>query len=74
VVFVGDGGSTTGKFGTAPVEILTKMFSGLQGTGFDMSKLLNTIGIKPEDAMAMLNSATKTENDGTATVKPATKK
>jgi len=69
-----NGGSTTGKFGTAPVEILTKMFSGLQGTGFDMSKLLNTIGIKPEDAMAMLNSATKTENDDTATVKPAPKK
>ena len=33
------------------------MFSGLQGTGFDISKLLNFIGIKPEDAANLITKA-----------------
>lgn len=44
-----DGSSTTSKFGTVPVEVLTKMFEGLKGTGFDTTKLFNFLGIKPED-------------------------
>lgn len=45
----GQNGSTVSKFGAIPVEVLTKMFEGLKGTGFDMTKLLNFIGVKPED-------------------------
>jgi len=47
----GNGGSTVGKFGSIPVEVLTKMFEGLAGTGFDASKLFNFLGIKPEDVL-----------------------
>jgi len=52
-----NGGSTVGKFGTAPVEILTKMFEGLKGTGMDMTKLMKFVGIEPE--------ATNTKKDET---------
>ena len=45
----GDGGSSTGKFGTVPVEVITKFTEGLKGTGMDLSKLLGFIGMKPED-------------------------
>ena len=44
-----NGGSSVSKFGAIPVEVLTKVFEGLKGTGFDMTKLLNFVGIKPED-------------------------
>jgi len=44
----GKSGSSVGNFGTIPVEILSKLFEGLKGTGFDMTSLLNLIGIKPE--------------------------
>jgi flotillin len=44
-------GSTLGNIGTVPVEILTKMFEGLKGTVFDMSTLLNFLGIKAEDLL-----------------------
>ena len=62
-----NGGSSTSKFGTAPVEILTKMFEGLKGTGFDMSTLLNFIGVKPEDAKNLLS---KTPDAGSITQAP----
>jgi len=52
----GKSGSSVGNFGTAPVEILTKMFTGLQGTGFDMSKLLDFLGISAEQAQGLLQS------------------
>jgi flotillin len=42
----GAGGSSTSKLGTAPVEMLTKFFAGLQGTGFDTEKLQNFLGVK----------------------------
>ncbi len=45
----GQNGSSVGKFGTIPVEILNKMFVGLKESGFDMTKLLNFVGVKPED-------------------------
>jgi len=44
-----EGGSSVGNFGAIPVEIVTKMVEGLKGTGFDMTKLLNFVGLKPED-------------------------
>jgi flotillin len=50
------GGSSVGKFGGIPVEIITKFTEGLKGTGFDVSKLLNFIGIKPEDLGSVLNT------------------
>ena len=53
----GQGGSSVGKFGAIPTEILTKMFEGLKGTGFDMTKLLNFLGIKPEDALKITSKA-----------------
>ena len=60
------GGTSTGKFASAPVEILTKMFEGLAGTGFDMTKLLNFVGIKPEDAQKLLNPMNTTSNKATS--------
>jgi flotillin len=45
------GGSSVSKFGTVPVEVLTKMFEGLSGTGFDASKLFSFLGIKPEEVL-----------------------
>lgn len=45
----GNGSGSVSKFGQAPIEILTKFFSGLQGTGFDTSKLSNFIGLKTPD-------------------------
>lgn len=48
----GQNGSSVGKFGGIPVEIITKFTEGLKGTGFDVSKLLNFVGIKPEDLKA----------------------
>ena len=50
----GQGGSTTGKFGSVPVEILTKMFEGLTGTGFDMSKLKSFFGDKANTEVAVV--------------------
>ncbi len=55
----GQNGSSVSKFGSIPVEVLTKMFEGLKGTGFDMTKLLNFVGIKPED----LNKAVTTKEE-----------
>ena len=57
----GQNGSSVGKFGSIPVEVLTKMFEGFKGTGFDMSKLLNFVGIKPEDLAKGVNPADKKE-------------
>ena len=48
----GNGGSSIGKFGSAPVEILTKFAEGFKGTGFDVEKLLKFIGINPEEVVA----------------------
>ena len=45
----GKGGSSIGKFGSAPVEILTKFFEATKGTGLDVSKLFNFIGVNPEE-------------------------
>lgn len=45
----GKGGSSVGKFGSAPLEILTKFAEGATGTGFDVSKLFNFLGVKPTD-------------------------
>lgn len=44
-----DGQTTTGKFGSVPVEILSKFIESLSGAGIDPSNLLNFIGIKYED-------------------------
>lgn len=49
----GSNGSTIGKFGSAPVEILTKFGESMKGTGFDVSKLLKFVGI---DASAIGNT------------------
>lgn len=49
-----NGGSTTGKFGSVPVEIITKMFEGLTGTGFDMSKLKSFFGDKSNTEVAVV--------------------
>jgi len=46
----GSGGGSTSKFGAAPIEILTKFFTGLQGTGFDTEKLQKFIGITGQAA------------------------
>jgi len=46
----GSNNGSTSKFGAVPIEILTKFFTGLQGTGFDTAKLQNFIGIKGEAA------------------------
>jgi flotillin len=43
------GGTTVGKFGSAPVEILTKFAEAANGTGFDISKLFNFIGVDPKE-------------------------
>ena len=40
-------GGSVSNFGAAPVEIINKLVAGLQGTGFDVTKLLNFIGIDP---------------------------
>ena len=45
----GNGDSSVSKFGQAPIEILTKFFAGLQGTGFDTEKLQNFIGVKTKE-------------------------
>lgn len=58
----GSGGSSVGKFGAIPVEVLTKMFEGLGGAGFDASKLFSYLGIKPED---LLKKEDKTEKKTT---------
>ena len=55
------GGSSVGKFGAAPLEILTKFSEGATGTGFDISKLLNFIGINPED---LATAGEKKKEDG----------
>lgn len=44
-----EGSGAVSKFGQAPIEILNKFFAGLQGTGFDTSKLANFIGLKTPD-------------------------
>ena len=60
----GSGGSSVGKFGAIPVGVLTKMFEGLAGTGFDASKLFNFLGIKPEDVLKNTkNDAPETKTD-----------
>jgi len=41
----GNGSSATGNFGTVPVEVLTKFFTGLSETGFNTEKLQKFIGI-----------------------------
>ena len=41
----GDGSSSTSKFGASGVEMVTKVITGLTGTGFDTSKLLNKMGV-----------------------------
>jgi len=44
-----NGNSTIGKYGSAPVELITKFTESLQGTGFDISKLMGFLGIKTND-------------------------
>jgi len=45
----GGGSGSVSKFGQAPIEILNKFFAGMQGTGFDVSKLANFIGIQKDE-------------------------
>lgn len=48
-----DGGSAVGNFGKAPLEIFNKFFAGMQGTGFDTTKLENFFGVKaPKEAVS----------------------
>lgn len=42
-----DGSGSVSKFGSIPVEILTKVFEGLTGAGMDPSKLFNFMGVNP---------------------------
>ncbi len=42
------GSGSVSKFGQAEIEILNKFFAGMQGTGFDVSKLANFIGVQEE--------------------------
>jgi len=60
-----NGGSSTGKFGTIPVEIITKFTEGLKGTGMDLTKLLGFIGMKPDDLISTLPDT----SEGTTTIK-----
>jgi flotillin len=60
----GQGSSTVGKFGTVPVEVLTKMFEGLRGTGFDISKLLSFLGVKSEDVLKAPETKEETPKTG----------
>jgi len=46
----GSGAGSTSKFGAVPIEILTKFFTGLQGTGFDTEKLQKFIGVQGKAA------------------------
>jgi len=45
----GKSGSSVGNFGSTPVELLTKFAEGAQGAGFDISKLINFMGINKEE-------------------------
>jgi len=67
----GNGGSSVGKFGSAPVEILTKFAEGFKGTGFDVSKLMNFIGINPDEIISDKKDDTTFEEVG---AKKTTKK
>lgn len=40
-----DGSGSVSNYGSVPIEILNKLFHGLSGSGMDMSKLLNFLGI-----------------------------
>ena len=66
----GQNGSSVGKFGSIPVEIITKFAEGLKGTGLDVSNLLNFIGIKPSDLVASATTADKSKKDTTKTDNP----
>lgn len=57
----GKDGSSVGNFGAIPVELLTKMVEGLKGTGFDLTKLLNSVGIKSEDLVKAVTKEPKKE-------------
>jgi flotillin len=71
--FGGQGkGSSVGKFGSAPLEILTKFAEGATGTGFDVSKLLNFLGIDPKDLATASDS--KEGSDPVDEKKSTTKK
>ena len=60
-------GGSTGKFGGVGVELLTKFFAGLQGTGFDTSKLQNFIGVFKETKE--VKETTKSEEPTTTKTK-----
>lgn len=62
----GKDGSSTGSFGNAPIEMLTKFFTGMQGSGMDISKLSNFLGI---DTSKLLSGDAKKKNDGFEDVK-----
>jgi flotillin len=50
-----NGSTATSKFGTVPVEIIAKLGEGLKATGMDITKLLGFVGIKPEEAQALVD-------------------
>jgi flotillin len=59
----GNGGSSVGKFGSIPVEILTKFAEAAKGTGFDTTKLFNFIGVNPTKDTIFPSVDEKTEKD-----------
>ncbi len=48
----GSKGSSTANFGSTPVEILSKFAEGAKGAGFDLSKLLNFLGVDSTEALS----------------------
>ncbi|MDD5648851.1 MAG: SPFH domain-containing protein [Candidatus Nanoarchaeia archaeon] len=58
----GNGGSSVGKFGSIPIEILSKFAEAAKGTGFDMSKLFNFLGVKTNDLFPAVEETTKKED------------
>ena len=58
----GNGGSSVGKFGSIPVEILSKFAEAAKGTGFDISKLFNFLGVKSNDLFPAIEETTKKED------------
>ena len=52
----GGGASSTSKFGSVPVEIITKFVEGFKSTGMDVNGLLNLIGMKQEGPKAISES------------------
>jgi flotillin len=62
----GKSGSSVGNFGSAPVEILTKFAEAASGTGFDVSKLLQFVGIDPQAALNTTSEPKEVKKSGKA--------